>query len=316
MGTDYVALSRPSATKRLLRKLLLLPWINQPLTQALVRIPGMPWKRRLPVLGTSKLELSGHAQTVGLLRADRCQVAKEVYWGKGKLVLPADRFALDLAIRLGASSSLFLDIGAYTGMFAIAVARSNPGVRCDAYEIVPENFQLMWANVILNDLVQRVSPFLIGLGSQAGVLRVPASLHSGVLASSVALDAISESGIEIPISTLDEQYKDFRGRLTLKIDVEGFEWAVFQGGEKLIRRVMPDMICEVLRRTKHVLSMQDFLVDCGYRLIHITNAGLRPLPCIVAARDERDWLFTNRSDQELKALGLPFANDTAIGSLH
>lgn len=304
VGTDYKQLSKSALIKRTVRSIVALPVINPLVVAVLQALPETPWMSRIPVLSSGTLLLTD-SLTVEMLRADHCDVAKELYWGKGALHAPCDRLALNLATGLSSDADVFLDIGAYTGLFALAVARKNPNIRCDAYEIVPENFQLMWQNIIANNLVSRVMPRLLGLGAAAGSLNVPASLGSGTLASSVALDSVAPDGVAIPIAALDDVYAGFNGKMVIKIDVEGFEWAVFSGGLQLLRSVKPDMVCEVLRRAPNIAEMQLFLEEAGYRNFHITNKGLVPSKNIKPVKNERDWLFTTKTAAELSALGYP-----------
>jgi FkbM family methyltransferase len=305
-GTDYRRVATPSVWKAMARRLLLSPVINRPVVMALAPWQGGEWKRRIPVVGPATLRLGGDRSVV-LQKAERCQVAKEVYWGHGHLHGAADRLALQLAITLSAEADTFLDIGAYTGLFALAVARENPHIQCDAYEIVADNYVLMWENTIRNNLVARVHPRLVGLGAAKGTLKVPSSFGSGSLASSVALDSVADDGTDIPIAPLDDLYPGFAARMVMKIDVEGFEWEVFQGGRQLITRVKPDMVCEVLRRAPNIPEMEAFLRDTGYNIFHISDEGLRPADRIVPVKLERDWLFTTRSASELQARGFPLA---------
>jgi len=303
-GIDYASTARPFALKSLVRRGLLLRPVNRVAVGMLRLLPDYAWKRRVPAVSTAHLDLGG-GQGVRLLRADRCQVAKEVFWAGGALQDSNDRLALDLAIGLSANARLFLDIGAYTGLFALAVAKRNPQLRAHAYEIVADNFVSMWENVIANDLVGRVEPRLVGLGATEGQVRVPASLGGGALASSIALDSDSADGVTIPVMPLDSLYATLEGHVVFKIDVEGFEWDVLQGGRGLIARTRPDIVCEILRRAPCIPQIEAFLDELGYRRYHITHAGLRSAERIVPVKEERDWLFTPRSRQELSALAFP-----------
>jgi len=305
-GTDYVKAARPPAAKALLRRLLLQPQVNRLAVAVLKAMPGFAWRSRVPVVGAAQLRVQD-AEPVVLLRGDRCQVAREVFWAGGELATAAERLALDLAVRLATQAELFIDIGAYTGLFALAVARRNPQLVAHAYEIVGENFLVMWENVICNDLVGRVEPCLVALGAERGDLHVPASVGDGALASSVALDSAGTSGTRIPVDTLDGRYESFAGRAVIKIDVEGFEWDVLRGGRRFLERNRPDMVCEVLRRARHVAEMEAFLRPMGYRIYHISDAGLREAAQVVAVKLERDWLFSTRTPQELRELGFPIA---------
>ncbi len=140
-------------------------------------------RNRIPVRGvTAQLDI-GTAEPVALKNADRCEVAKEVYWAEGKLRSPADQLALALAIDSAKSADLFLDIGSYTGLFAISAAKVNPDITSHAYEILPENYLFLWQNVFANDLVGRVEPRLTGVGTEGGTLSAPSSFGGGVLPS-------------------------------------------------------------------------------------------------------------------------------------
>lgn len=238
-----------------------------------------------------------------MANADRCQLAKDLYWGAGKLNSRAEQLALELAMTLSADAEIFLDIGAYTGLFALAVARRNPKVVSHAYEIVPENFQYLWENVILNNLVRRVRPHLMGIGTAAGTVCVSAEPGPGVLASSIALDSTVGNGVIIPVNSLDSLFPELNGRMVWKIDVEGFEWAVLDGGRALIGRMKPDIICEVLRRAPNIPQLLLFLRDHNYNLFRISEGVLHQQAEIVPVKHERDWLFTIRSADELRSMG-------------
>jgi hypothetical protein len=62
-------------------------------------------------------------------------------------------------------------------------------------------------------------------------------------------------------------------------------------------------VSEILRKAPKVPEMQDFLHSVGYRIFHITSSGLVLSKNILPVKNERDWLFTIRTSEELKALG-------------
>ena len=154
--TDYGQTNKRPAWKRASIWLLEKPWINAVLVGALKRIKAPAWRDRLPVMnGVGKLALKCGAIT--MLAPARCNVAREIWWHDGQLAESADRNALALAIDLARDADLFLDIGSYTGLFAISVARCAPSIHCQAFEIVPQNFLLLWKNVIENDFISQIT---------------------------------------------------------------------------------------------------------------------------------------------------------------
>lgn len=271
------------------------------------RLPAIAWRERIPAMGRNGLLALDNGQTVVLEGADRCSIARELFWHEGQLHDPADRLALDIAIRLSAQARNFLDIGSYTGLFALAVAKRYDHVCAHAYEIVPTNFISIWRNVIANDLVGRICPHLLGIAREPTRLTIAADYGPGILASSIALDRTGRDGIAIPVNSLDALFPDPVGGFVIKIDVEGFEWPVLDGARKLIAAQAPDIVCEFLRRAPHLPQVERLLAEHGYSTYRITGAGLVKTDRIVPVKYERDWLLTQKSPDALVALGLPLA---------
>lgn len=288
--------------KTLARYIVTRPTINNLFVGALEILPDQPWRARVPVVGKAAPIRIGERIVGKMMNAARCDVARELYWGRGKLHNPADRIALNCAVELANDADLFIDVGAYTGLFSLAATLVNPDLRAVAYEIVPENFQLLCENIIANNLICRIEPRICGVGREPGLIAVPASLGSGLLASSIALDVAATDGVSVPVKPLDELHTDFSGRAVLKIDVECFEWPVLQGAANFIQRTKPDIVCEVLRRAPDIPALESLARLHGYRVFHITATGLREVDRIVPAKTERDWLFTCRSGADFDRL--------------
>lgn len=280
--------------KPLLTKVLLFPPINavtRPVSRYL-----MPRElgSRMP-LNLSQIEYHlTHGGSITLLDAARDLVVRDLYWGGGVPSSRADARVLRLVEHLSATARTFADIGAYSGMFALIAARANPVVRCYAYEIVPENYQLMLDNVLENDLLGQISCRLIGLGEQAGSIRIPKRLGLSSNASSLNIGSSFSSGATIPIATLDTEARDWSGPLAMKIDVEGFELEVLLGGVETLRRLQPDMICEVLPDTpaRAVAALQELLMAHGYRFYQSCDEGFQPSPTLSPSKAGKDWLFS------------------------
>lgn len=297
---DYRVKVSRSPAKRLALHLLSLRPVNALVVGALRALPRGDFRRRVPALGAVG-EIDVGSGRIVMSDAARCSIARDLFWGRGNFASGAERETLNVAVRLSGSASLFVDIGAYTGLFALVVARANPHITSRAYEIVPENFVLMCQNVIANDLVGRVQPHLLGIGSEESFIRVPASFGIGVLASSVALGSDAPDGVRIPVLPLDSTL-DGSERIVAKIDVEGFEGAVLEGARETIARTRPDIICEILRKAP-TSEIDALLRPVGYRFYRITESGLSEGP-LVPVKTERDWLFTCRTAAELRNAGL------------
>lgn len=285
------------------RAALVQPWVNSAFLPVAKALPGQ-WQKRLPVAKPLATLDLGEDGRIVLAEPDRCHVAQETYWGGGQLDNAQDRNALSAAIAFSRGAATFLDIGSYTGLFALAVARANPQLQSYAYEIVGENYLLLWKNVLHNDLGDRVHPCLVAVGGEDSEIRIPYAQSSGQLASSVDIGWSTDHGVRVPMKRLDDLHLDSPGPVAVKIDVEGFEMEIFDGAGEFLRKHRPDMVCEVLRRAQRVPEMMELLGSLGYRWFHIREEGFAIRDTIVADKHRRDWVLTCKSDDQLAALGL------------
>jgi FkbM family methyltransferase len=146
------------------------------------------------------------------------------------------RYAVDvvdvLANRL-ASGQVFFDIGANVGLVTFSVGARVPGISIHAFEPHPANVARWRRNRSLN---RRVSAIVepVALGDRKGSTRLHVTDESG---SHYVSESPEEDGITVPMMTLDE-YAEARGIETvhaLKLDVEGHEPLVLNGGQRLLR---------------------------------------------------------------------------------
>lgn len=258
-------------------------------------LPLGKYKKRIPVTSSVELKLKGE-DSVFFYNTARCGLAKEIYWNQGKLEKHSDQLALDIAIQHSKNANLFIDVGAYTGMFAMAIAKINQKVKCVTFELVPENHAALVYNLAMNNLLSRVDARPFALGAARTQISLPRWSAQGSMATSVALDwdaAITGDWLTAQVSTLDFEFPEFDGKAVLKIDVEGFELDVLKGGAGFLKRSKPDMVCEVLRRAApRIPEMESFLKSFGYKFYHITSDGLVEKFAITPDKHQRDWFFT------------------------
>jgi hypothetical protein len=95
-------------------------------------------------------------------------------------------------------------------------------------------------------------------------------------------------------------------RVVMKLDVEGTEDAVFGGGQMFLETTRPDILCEVLPEADGA-RLDELLAPAGLRRYLVTNARLEEAQRIVPDTAFRDWLFSPRTPDELRARGLPVA---------
>jgi FkbM family methyltransferase len=129
----------------------------------------------------------------------------------------------------------YIDVGANIGLTTIPVAQ-NPLVQCLAIEPEPTNFANLSANISQNCRHGNVEMRCLAVYSQRTTLRLelaPDNLgdHRLHLTNTVGrLAEESRSTIEVEAAPLDEIVTGTEGPLAVKIDVQGAEPFVFQGG--------------------------------------------------------------------------------------
>ncbi|WP_338429760.1 FkbM family methyltransferase [Synechococcus elongatus] len=300
--TNYSKIIRPTFVKQLALEALNIRLVNALVTQSLRPFRQLGWRSRIPVKRAfSKLPLQRDL-SIEMLDPSRCVIAREIWWHNGYLSSKADQNTLNLAISLAQDVDYFLDIGSYTGLFSLSIAKCNRQVKCLAYDIVPENFSLCFRNIIHNNLAHQVSISFKGIGSSKSLITVPRIPRKGSLPSSIAIDSHSCDGTVVEIDTLDSLIKFSGLKFLIKIDVEGFEDSVIRGGASLISECKPDIICEFLTRSKGLRYIGNFLKDNGYNFFRISNKTLVQSENIEPIKSERDWLLTTKNIEDVQTI--------------
>jgi FkbM family methyltransferase len=118
----------------------------------------------------------------------------------------------------------FYDIGANVGAYTILTGL-HIGCQTVSFEPHPKTFSYLERNISLGVKTDNITLFNIGLGSKAGRILFTSDKDT---VNHVALnDAVNV--IDVQISVLDEL--TLPPPTVIKIDVEGFEWEVLNGGK-------------------------------------------------------------------------------------
>lgn len=157
-----------------------------------------------------------------------------------------------------------LDVGAYTGLFALEALASNEGVRVAVFEPNPSCMAVIGKNLALNGLEDRVQKFQLALASYDGLadFYVPVA-EKGFSVGSMLSPRFNFKIFQIPVSPLDKLIGEFENCSVIKIDAEGSEVELLNGARRFISIYRPALIIEILNR-KQFRILKRILESEGY----------------------------------------------------
>jgi FkbM family methyltransferase len=197
-----------------------------------------------------------------------------------------------------ARTDVFVDVGANVGLYTCLARRM--GRHVVAFEPQEANLACLYSNLQSNGWSD-VEVFPLGLGAQPGLMTLYGA--SGPSASLVRGWAGYPSGRAqtIATSTLDIVVGTrFEGkRLLVKVDVEGAEYGVLRGAERVLRRrPRPTWMMEVCLTefhpggiNPHFLETFERFWELGYEA-RLANRARR----VVTPDDVRRWAAARRTD--------------------
>lgn len=149
---------------------------------------------------------------------------------------------IEIMRRVLSADSTGIDIGAFDGAMLRHMFRFAPRGRHIAFEPLPEKFQR------LVETLPKATVYPFALGAVAGratfrrVTRRPA--YSGLRRRVDLPEDEPVEDIQVDVEILDRVIPDDRSIAFVKIDVEGGELGVFQGGVETLRRNRPVIVFE------------------------------------------------------------------------
>lgn len=140
----------------------------------------------------------------------------------------------ELISRLQGRPSVILDIGGHIGSFSLMMAAHLEQSQVFVYEVMPQNFRLIRANILLNDLEKRIMPELkvVADTSVAPIFirsfaKYKANFNTGSQCVAYPSEQRSDSDGElIPSVSVAEIVKNLDRIDVLKIDCEGSEYKI------------------------------------------------------------------------------------------
>ena len=154
-----------------------------------------------------------------------------------------------------------LDIGAAVGMYTTYWAQK--AARVHSYEAVPAVFKQLEK---VRERFENVSVYNLAVGAEPG--ETTFYVDDKRLSNSGFTDLVGGHPIEVKVTTIDEQNISDVG--FIKVDVEGHELAVLNGGLKTIERDRPVCMVEVYPKFNQgpVSDTFDFFVERDYNMYY------------------------------------------------
>lgn len=226
-------------------------WMHRMLRARSRRRDGnMPFNsfRRLHFLGNPRKpyyvdELSDRTKFIGHFRD-----TESLFWSLSRSH-SADVIATIVAC-LEARPGLYIDIGANTGVVASQIShRLNHEIDLIAFEAISETAVRAAATFALNKM-SRARLFAMAVGDTDGELEMEIIPGSSGQSSAFRADnvqnlrRVERKSVKVPSMRLDSMAALLPPVRVVKIDVEGCEMRVLQGGRELIRRDRPDIVFE------------------------------------------------------------------------
>jgi FkbM family methyltransferase len=126
---------------------------------------------------------------------------------------------------------LFVDVGANAGSYTI-LAGAVVGARCIAFEPVPRTYERLVDNMRLNRLDEKVECVNKGVGAESG--KIAFTSGCGTANHALASGEKGNDSITVEITRLDTALHGQSPTL-IKIDVEGYETPVLEGGQETLK---------------------------------------------------------------------------------
>jgi FkbM family methyltransferase len=165
-------------------------------------------------------------------------------------------------------TGIVVDAGANLGITSLMIARQRPNCTILAFEPVPSNIRC------LKRMVRLFSPGNIkiyesALANCSGQLLMSQPVEQRVLMHGlsrvVETPDFNQKAFDVPALSLDDipELQHAGSFVGMKMDVENFEWYVFQGGVEVIRASRPIIYCEIWGTVRRNLTLQ-LMLQLGY----------------------------------------------------
>ncbi len=181
------------------------------------------------------------------IRSYACGLENDLFWaGYGGNV---EKVSFAIWRELCREAKTMLDVGANTGVYALAAAALRPDAQVIAFEPVSRVCDRLRVNVALNS--SNIVVENVAVSDRSGVATLYDTDTEHVYSASLEYEMLGEAytrSYEVPTVTLDEYCatNGIRRVDLIKIDVERHEPAVVRGAKRVLEKNRPSILVEVL----------------------------------------------------------------------
>lgn len=176
--------------------------------------------------------------------------------------------------------AIILDIGANIGNHTLYFAHLLPSEKVIPIECNPAALDILIKN-INNNPSRKIDTNYLGfaLGVSDDFCEMGLSDHLADNLGATSIKSVGSTG-SIKMKSGDDLLRDLSRIDFIKIDVEGYEFKVLEGIEKLIQKCRPVIYIEVAN--PHINKLKDWLQISDYRIerTHIRHRGLANYLCM------------------------------------
>ena len=172
------------------------------------------------------------------------------------------------------SNAICFDVGSNVEIHAIQMA--NVSGKVYSFEPIPFIYQILNKNITLNNL-SNIVLFNKALSNFKGESKINLNLEGNFGASSIDNSALNFREIDINVATGDMitaseniLHVDF-----IKIDVEGHEFSVLKGSEKILKKYKPVLLIEIDKQhSTKVKETFNYLEELNYESFYFDGIDL------------------------------------------
>jgi FkbM family methyltransferase len=240
-------------------------------------LPALVW-RRLQPFGTQLVRSPAGAEFRYVV-SSRDVFARCVVWTD---LATWEETTQPVLAALARRCRVFVDAGAYTGVYSLLACAVNPTLRVVAFEPNPTVTAMLADNLRANGLLDRVRIVPAALGERPGELAF--AVGSDTTAGGLRPAGAGERAFPVRVVRGDDELAEDRVDL-VKLDVEGAELAALRGMRGVLERHRPHLVVECLR-PRTLQDLFEFLGPLGYDHCRylgpagpvVATATTRPVP--------------------------------------